>query len=355
MLKLPVHSKFFMNKKKTGIIIIGIIVLIGGFLLFKLAGPAAKKPEKEFLYIKTGTDVNALKQQLTEEKILPGLTWFNFATKFLKIHRIKPGKYEVNDGMSIINLVRMIRNGRQTPVNFVVTKIRTKEQLAGRLGRSFEFDSVAAINFLGSNDSLKKYNLDSNTVMAAVLPLTYESNWATDAGAVFEKFNNAYKKFWTNEKKQKAQKQGLTPIQAVTLASIIDEETNASKEKGTIASVYLNRIEKGMPLQADPTVKFALKDFGLRRILNRHLQVASPYNTYRNKGLPPGPICTPQEETVEAVLNAPDTEYIFFVASTAFDGTHEFTTNYADHMKLARAYQAELNKRFGKPKPVQTN
>lgn len=344
-----------MNKKKTALIISGIIVLIGGFLLFKLVGPAAKKPEKEFLYIKTGSDVNTLKQQLVDEKILPGLTWFNIATKLLKIHRVKPGKYEVNDGMSVVNLVRMIRNGRQTPVSFVVTKIRTKEQLAGRLGRAFEFDSLAAIHFLSNNDSLRQYNLDSNTVMAAVQPLTYESNWATNAKAVFEKFNDAYKKFWTEERKQKAQQHGLTPIQAITLASIIDEETNATKEKGTIASVYMNRIKKGMPLQADPTVKFALKDFGLKRILNSHLQVTSPYNTYRNKGLPPGPICTPQQETVEAVLDAPETDYIFFVASTAFDGTHQFTTNYADHMKLARAYQAELNKRFGKPQAAQTN
>ncbi|OJU23672.1 MAG: aminodeoxychorismate lyase [Sphingobacteriales bacterium 41-5] len=339
-------------RKKTRLIIFAAIVLAGAFLLFKFLGPAARKPEKEFLYIKTGSSINDVKQQLLDEDILPSLTWFNLTDKFLKIHNIKPGKYEVKNGMSVLNLVRMIRNGRQTPVEFVVTKIRTKEQLAGRLGRAFEFDSLAAIHFLNNNDSLKKYDLDTNTVMAAVLPLTYESNWATTAQAVFEKFNTAYKKFWTEKKIQKAQQHGLSPIQAATLASIIDEETNAKKEKGTIASVYLNRIQKGMPLQADPTVKFALKDFGLKRILNSHLQVQSPYNTYKNRGLPPGPICTPQQETVEAVLDAPKTDYIYFVASTAFDGTHQFTTNYADHLKLAKAYQQELNKRFGKPQPT---
>lgn len=343
-----------MNKKILKIIAV-IIILPGCFLVFKLIGPAANKPEKDFLYIKTGSDLNAVKQQLIDEKILPNLTWFNLSTKFLKIHNVKPGKYKVKDGTSALSLVRMIRNGSQTPVEFVVTKIRTKEQLAGRLGKAFEFDSLAAINFLCSNDSLKKYDLDSNTVMAAVLPLTYESNWSTNAKSVFEKFNAAYKKFWTEEKVQKARQRNLSPLQAVTLASIIDEETNASKEKGTIASVYMNRIQKGMPLQADPTVKFALKDFSIKRILNSHLQVQSPYNTYKNLGLPPGPICTPQQETVEAVLNAPKTDYIYFVASTAFDGTHQFTTNYADHMKLAKAYQEELNKRFGKPQAGQTN
>lgn len=248
--------------------------------------------------------------------------------------------------MSVVSLVRMLRNGTHTPVDFVVTKIRTREQLAGRLGRAFEFDSVAAIDFLSSNDSLAKYTLDSNTVMAAVLPFTYRSGWATTPRSVFEKFNNAYKKFWTQERQKKAALQNISVLQAVTLASIIDEETNATKEKGTIASVYLNRIRKGLPLQADPTVKFALKDFSIRRVLNSHLQVSSPYNTYKNKGLPPGPICTPMQETIEAVLNAPQTDYLYFVASPSFDGTHVFTTNYSDHLKMAKVYQAELDKRF---------
>lgn len=343
-----------MKGKKITTIAITALLAIGVFLLFQFVGPAAKKPEKEFLFVKTGSDVNSLKQQLLSEKVLRSLTWFNLAEKFLKIHQLKPGKYEIRDGMSVLSLVRMLRNGRQTPVNFVVTKIRTKEQLAGRLSRAFEFDSLAAIRLLNSNDSLLKYGLDSNTVMAAVLPLTYTSNWATNPRAVFEKFNNAYEKFWTEDRKQKAAQKGLTVTEVATLASIIDEETNATKEKGTIASVYLNRIQKGMPLQADPTVKFALKDFGIKRVLNRHLQVQSPYNTYKNRGLPPGPICTPMEETVEAVLNAPQTDYIYFVASAAFDGTHQFTTNYTDHLKLARAYQAELNRRFSAKKAGQS-
>lgn len=321
--------------------------LAAAFFLFKFFGPATQKPETGFLYVKTGTTLASLKQQLTENKILTGTTWFNLTEKLLKIHQVKPGKYEVPKGMSVFSLVRLIRNGRQSPVNFVVTKIRTKEQLAGKLGRAFEFDSLAAIRFLGNNDSLKKYNLDTNTVMAAVLPLSYQSGWATTPEAVFNRFYDAYNIFWTDQRKQQAASKGLSVVQAVTLASIIDEETNASQEKGNIASVYLNRIAKGMPLQADPTVKFALKDFGIKRVLNRHLQVASPFNTYRNRGLPPGPICTPLEETVDSVLNAPKTDYIYFVASKAFDGTHVFTTNYADHIKYAKEYQEELNKRFG--------
>ncbi|GAB3415885.1 endolytic transglycosylase MltG [Niabella aquatica] len=334
---------------KTALIILLIAI---AFFTFKIVGPATKKTEDGFLYIKTGTTMPELKQQLVNENILGSITWFNIAEKFLSFDKVKPGKYRVDRGMSVLTLIRMLRNGSQTPVHFVVTKIRTKEQLAGRMGKAFEFDSTLAISYLINNDSLKKYNLDTNTVMAAVLPLTYENKWNTTPDIIFEKFYTAYKIFWTDERKQKAQQKDLTPVQAATLASIVDEETNASKEKGIIASAYLNRIKKGMPLQADPTVKFALKDFSIKRVLFKHLSVSSPYNTYRNKGLPPGPICTPQQATVDAVLNAPETGYIYFVASPAFDGTHVFSANYQEHLKLAKEYQEALNQRFGKIEPA---
>lgn len=289
-----------------------------------------------------------LEQQLVQEKVLPGLFWFQIAQRFLSYDQVKPGKYKIDKGLSVISLLRMLRNGRQSPVNFVVTKLRTKEQLAGRMGRSFEFDSTTAMDYLNNDDSLRKLGLDSNTVMAVVLPLTYENKWNTTPDVVFKKFYHAYQSFWTSDRKQKAEQKGLTPIQAITLASIVDEETNAAAERGTIASTYLNRIKKGMPLQADPTVKFALKDFSIKRVIFKHLAVVSPYNTYKNRGLPPGPICTPQEATIDAVLNAPNTDYIYFVASPAFDGTHAFSTNYQDHLKLAKKYQEALNQRFGK-------
>lgn len=324
-------------------------------MAFKLLGPAAQKPADGFLYVRTGTTMNQLKQQLTDEGILTSLTWFDMAENFLSFSQVKPGKYKINQGMSVVNLLRMLRNGSQTLVNFVVTKLRTKEQLAGKMGKAFEFDSTEAIRFLNNNDSLSPYGLDTNTAMAAVLPLTYESKWNTTPEAVFAKFNDAYKNFWTAERKQKAAQKGLQVMQVITLASIVDEETNASKEKGTIASVYMNRIAKGMPLQADPTVKFALKDFTIKRVLFKHLATPSPFNTYRNKGLPPGPICTPQEATIDAVLNAPQTAYIYFVASPAFDGTHDFSTNYEDHLKLAKKYQEALNQKFGKIKDTAGN
>lgn len=244
-----------------------------------------------------------------------------------------------------MDLVKMLRSGNQTPVSFTITKIRTKETLASRIGKLFETDSLQMITFLNSPDSLKKYDLDTNTVMIVPMPLTYPIKWNSTPSYIFEQFHIAYKNFWTDERKSQAQNKGLTPAQVSIVASIVDEETNASKEKGTIASVYLNRVAARMPLQADPTLKFAVKDFGLRRIGGDIMKTPSPYNTYINAGLPPGPICTPQLETLDSVLKTPKTEYYYFVASTAFDGTHMFTTNLTDHGRLAREYHKELNKR----------
>ena len=332
-------------KKKIILSAFAVILLIAGFTAWKFFGPTVHRPEKKFFYIRTGETYEAVKENLDEQKIIAGETWFNRASKMIGYKNIKPGRYEIKKGMSLFGLVRMLRNGQQTPVNFVITKIRTKEVLASRIGNAFECDSLQMIKFLNNADSLKEYDLDTNTVMAVAMPFTYTIKWNTTPGKIFQQFHTAYKTFWTAERKQKADGLGISPLQVSTVASIIDEETNSKTDKPNVASVYLNRIKKGMPLQADPTLKFALKNFGLKRILNVHKDVQSPYNTYMNKGLPPGPICTPQIETIDAVLDSPKTDYIYFVASSAFDGTHIFTTNYADHIKYARVYQQELNKR----------
>ena len=332
-------------KKKIILSAFAVVLLIAGFTAWKFFGPTVRPPEKKFFYIRTGETYEAVKENLDEQKIIAGETWFNRASKMIGYKNIKPGRYEIKKGMSLFGLVRMLRNGQQTPVNFVITKIRTKEVLASRIGNAFECDSLQMIKFLNNADSLKEYDLDTNTVMAVAMPFTYTIKWNTTPGKVFQQFHTAYKTFWTAERKQKADGLGISPLQVSTVASIIDEETNSKTDKPNVASVYLNRIKKGMPLQADPTLKFALKNFGLKRILNVHKDVQSPYNTYMNKGLPPGPICTPQIETIDAVLDSPKTDYIYFVASSAFDGTHIFTTNYADHIKYARVYQQELNKR----------
>ncbi|MBL7744696.1 MAG: endolytic transglycosylase MltG [Chitinophagaceae bacterium] len=332
-------------KKKILLATMAFIILLAGFFAWKLFGPAVSVNQESYLFIKTGSSYEDVQKELTRNDFIGGNIWFGMASKIIGYKKVKPGRYKLSDGMSMTSLVRLLNNGHQTPVNFVITKIRTKETLADKIGNAFECDSLQMIDFLNDPDSLKPYGLDTNTVMAVAMPFTYDIKWNTTPSRIFQQFYTAYKTFWSEERKQKADSLKLTPLEVSVLASIIDEETNAAVDRPDIASVYLNRIKKGMPLQADPTLKFALKNFGLKRVLNEHKNVVSPYNTYINKGLPPGPICTPQLETIDAVLNSPQTDYLYFVANSDFSGTHIFTTNYEDHMKYARLYQEELNKR----------
>jgi UPF0755 protein len=215
------------------------------------------------------------------------------------------------------------------------------------------------MNFIANPDSLQAYGFDSNTVMAMVYPNTYTYFWNAPLRTVFDKFYTEYKKVWTEERRRQARDHGLTPIAAYTLASIVEEETNARDEKDTIASVYLNRLNKGMKLQADPTIKFAMRDFGLKRIYLKYLTVESPYNTYMNAGLPPGPICTPSLQTLDAVLQSPQTNYLYFVAKSDFSGHHVFSETFEQHLVNAREFQkaqdVEQQKRMAAHEDTETH
>ncbi len=333
-------------KKKTILLILALLVICGGFIAFKVFGPTVNAPEKKYFYIRTGDTYDAVKSNLLEAKIISGGFWFNqVAGKLSYPEKVKAGRYEIKDGMSIFNLVRMLRAGSQSPVNFTITKLRTKEDLAQKIANNFESDSLSAINFLNNSDSLTKYNLDSNTVMTAVIPNTYSILWNTPASRIFRKLYNDQEKFWNEERRKKAAALNLTPQQVYTMASIVEEETAKDADKGNVASVYINRINAGQRLEADPTIKFALRNFGLKRIRDVHKLVVreSPYNTYFHPGLPPGPICTPSSKTIDAVLNAPTTNYLFFVARPDWSGLSNFTDSYEVHMKNAKIYQHFLD------------
>jgi UPF0755 protein len=330
-------------KKLIGFIFL-ILILLLLFTAWKVFGPGVNVPEGKYFYIRTSSIYDSVTTNLVKNKIISNTAWFNFVAKQLKYKTIKPGKYEIKKGMSLFNLVRILKNDRQSPVNLVIIKFRTKEEFARRIGKEFETDSMKMISFLNNNDSLRHYDLDTNTWACVIIPDTYTYFWNSTPTKIFTKLYSASKKFWTEDRKQKLKDKNLTPLQACTLASIIEEETNLKTDKGNIASVYINRIGKGMPLQADPTVKFAMKDFGLKRIYEKYLDYSSPYNTYINKGLPPGPICTPSVETVEEVINAPKTDYIYFVANSDLNGGSVFTSTYEEHMKYAKLYQEALNR-----------
>ena len=301
--------------------------------------------KSKFLYVHTGrASKEEVMKTLRDENFLDNPGSFDMlATQMDVWPSVRPGRYEIQKGTSLFNLARMLRNGRQSPVNLVITKVRTKENLASLVGKKFETDSAAILAFLNNKDTLRNYGLDTNTVMTAVFPNTYTYLWNTTPSGIFKKLFAEYKKVWNEERRKKADSLGMTQTNAYILASIIEEETTNNQEKGLIASVYMNRLAKNMNLGADPTVKFALREFGLKRIYEKHLAVESPYNTYRKKGLPPGPICTPSVQTLDQVLNAPKTDYLFFVAKKDFTEGHVFTSKYQEHLRYAREYQQALN------------
>ena len=344
--------------KKILLIVVLAGLAIGLFIGWKFIGPATFfKPDEKFLYIPSD---NANKETvlalLVKDSIIRSPQVFNVMAEQMDYwQQIKPGKYKIESGNSILNIVRLLRNGQQTPVNLVITKLRTKEHFASLVGKKFECDSADFIRYLNHPDSAGKYQLDSNTIMTLVFPNTYTYFWNITPGKIFSKLVEEYETFWTPERRKLASARGLSPQTAYILASIVEEETNKHDEKGNIASVYLNRLQKGMRLGADPTVKFALKDFGLKRIYNKHLAVESPYNTYRVNGLPPGPICTPSKKTIDAVINAPETNYLFFVAKSDFSGYHTFAESYSQHLKYAKEYQEALNKYMQRRQPAKDN
>jgi len=324
--------------KKTFRFVLILFLILVLFAAWKVFGPSVTAPEEKFLYIKTGETFGEVKDQLISKNIISSTRWFDWVAGAMKFNAVKAGKYEIRKSMSLFELIRVLKNGRQTPVKLVITKFRLKEDFARKLGQQFEFDSLTAIQFLTNNDSLKTFGLDSNTVMTAVMPDTYSFFWNSSPEKVYQKLFEHWKQYWNEERKKKAESIQLSPIQVSILASIVDEESNSKTEKQKISSVYINRLHKNMKMQACPTIKFALRDFAMKRIYEKYLTVPSPYNTYMNEGLPPGPVCTPQPETIDIVLNAPQTDYLYFVANSDFSGTHIYSTNYADHLKFANKF-----------------
>ena len=330
--------------KKVVAILLVVVALVAIYIGWQVFGPTLSAPEGKYFYIATGASFQKVKADLQQQEIINGTFFLDKIARQAKYDKnVKPGRYEVKGGMSVYSLLKMLKSGNQVPVRLVINKLRTKEDLAKKIGQQFETDSLEVINFLSSNDSLKTYGVDSHSVMTLIVPNTYLINWNSNFKKIFGRLKEEQKKFWNKERQQKAAAINLTPQQVYTMASIVEEETNKLKDKGLIASVYMNRISKGMKLEADPTVKYAMRDFGLKRILYGHLQYPSPYNTYQNTGLPPGPICTPSSETIDAVLDAPTTDYIFFVAKPDFNGYSNFASTYQEHLKFAKEYQLALD------------
>lgn len=331
--------------KKIIVSVLLLSLLVGAFIGFRFFGSNTSFDEpKKYIYIHTGSNFIDVLQYLRENAFIKNVSTFEWMAKKLNYtQNVKPGKYAVKKGESLFTILRTLKSGNQTQVNLVITKLRTNEDFINKIATQFECDSATIATFINSNDSLEAYGVNTNTFMSMVLPNTYSYYWTASPKKILSKLKAESDKFWTEERKAKANTIKLSPAQVYTLGSIIEEETNMSADKGKIASVYLNRLNKGMKLAADPTVKFAMKNFALKRIMHKHLTYSSPYNTYQNTGLPPGPICTVTPKTLDAVLNAPKTDYLFFVAQPNLTGYSNFATNYEQHLKYAKDYQSWLN------------
>ena len=324
-----------------------ILLILAGFALWGVFGPnTGDFKEDDYLYVRTGSTYADVRSSLKDDGFVKNIESYDVVARRANYPAmVKAGKYKIRRGMSNYNIVRMLRNGKQVPVKLVVNKLRTEQDLVNLISKNLEADSNELKALLNDNNFLDSFGLKDETAMAAIMPDTYEFWWNTRAKKAYSKIAKYYTEYWNEDRKQKADQKSMTPAEVVIMASIVEEETNKHDEKGNIASVYMNRIKNGMPLQADPTVKFAVNNFALRRIAGDMLRHPSPYNTYVHKGLPPGPICTPSKRSIEAVLNAPATDYIYFCAKEDFSGYHRFASNYNEHMRNARLYQRALNER----------
>ena len=297
------------------------------------------------LYISKDTPYESVAEQI-HDAITNDRAFDYYAEKNDLEHSFEPGHYLLTIDMSVVQIVRTLKLGWQTPVRVTMNNAKIPAQLAKKLEGQIEADSTAIIAVIGSDKVAKQYGFKSALAMySMIIPNTYEMYWDTSVEDFVERMHTEYERFWTKERDSKRRRSGLSRLQVMTLASIVYEETRKGDEMPRVAGVYINRLRKGMPLQADPTIKYALQDFGLRRILNKHLKHPSPYNTYINKGLPPTPICMPSITAIDAVLNYESHNYLYFCARETFDGYHNFAATYNEHLQNARKYQRELNRR----------
>jgi len=355
---LPKQYFTLMKKKSKKKIIIKILLIIV-LLLVVAAGIVANSmykrifepnvlvggTESVYVYISSSGNFESLKDSLYYHNFVANKPSFEWVAERKGLPRsIKPGRYEIVPNMNNNELVNLLRSGKQAPIKLTFNNIRTKEQFAGRMAEKFEFDSIELITFLYDVDFLKQYQKTLETAMTLFIPNTYLIYWNITAKDFIARMKKEHDAFWTEKRSNFAKEMGLTKEEVVTLASIVQEETNKNDEKQRVAGVYVNRLKSNWLLQADPTLKFALGDFTIRRVLSEHKELESPYNTYKYTGLPPGPICMPDISSIDAVLNYEHHNYYYFCAKDDMSGYHVFENSLSKHNINAQKYHNALNR-----------
>lgn len=298
------------------------------------------------LIIPDETSYQQVYSKLKADDVLENYKAFRWVAKKKNYtENVKPGRYLIKRGMNTNEIVNMLVGGLQEPVDVTFNNVRFNEDLAGKVSKYLQADSVEILNLFQDSALIKEYGFTPETFRAMFIPNTYEFYWTTTAREFADRMKKEFDRFWNEERRQKAAALNLTPAEVTTLASIVQAETAKKDERRRVAGLYVNRLKKGMLLQADPTVKYAAGDFSLRRVLNKHLEIDSPYNTYKYAGLPPGPISFPETSSIEAVLNYEDHDYLYMAAKEDFSGYHNFSRTLSEHNRNAAKYRRALNER----------
>jgi UPF0755 protein len=345
-----------MAKKKSLLkifwgIVFALLIVVGimGYLIYeKIYTPnfLLGKKSSEYLFIPTGSTFEDVVSIMDKNEFLNDEKSFRWTAHQMKYEKnVKPGKYLLKKNMSNKDVISLLRSGRQTPVNVIFNNIRTKEQLAEKIGEQIEAPAQSILNLLNDADYTKKLGFTPDNILAMFIPNTYELYWNTSADKFIRKMKKENDLFWTPTRLAKSKKIELTPIQISVIASIVQLESNKEDEKPVIAGVYINRFKKDWKLEADPTLVYALGDFTVNRVLNAYKEIDSPYNTYMYKGIPPGPICLPTISSLNAVLNYTNHTYMYFCAKEDFSGYHSFASTYEKHLENARRFQKALDRK----------
>ena len=336
--------------KKFIISVVGVLLVAAAAVAYVaynvVMSPIVKNEQTIYIQVHPNDDMQRVEDMLASVVEFKTMAGFVPLMKHYKYNqRVKAGNYAIRPGDSMRDICLRLLSGNQTPVKLVIPSVRTLDRLAGAVDKQLMVDSASVMTLLTDKHFLDSLGYTPATAPCMFIPNTYEVYWTMTPEQFVMRMLKENKRFWSDSRLAKAKAQGLTPNEVITLASIVDEETAKDDEKPMLAGLYLNRLKRGMLLQADPTVKFALGNFELRRILYAHLQADSPYNTYKYAGLPPGPIRIPSMSAIESVLNPAKHTYVYMCAKEDFSGYHNFATTLTQHNANAQRYHQALNRR----------
>ena len=339
---------------KKWLSVAAVVVAIGiGTLYYYFFSAMSADGTTQYVYIDDDDNIDSVLTKVSTVSNAHAMSAYTLLAKHSAYaEHVRTGRYAINGSNGALVTFRHMKNGLQTPVNLTVPSVRTTDRLAAELSKKLMLDSAAISHALADEAVCQKYGYDTATIACMFIPNTYDIYWNTSIDHLLERMQKESKRFWNAERTKKAADMKLSPVQVITLASIIDEETANNDEKPMVAGMYYNRLmlrnaeyPNGMPLQADPTIKFAWKQFDLKRIYHNLLSINSPYNTYVNTGLPPGPIRIPSIAGIDAVLNYVQHDYLYMCAKEDFSGTHNFARTYNEHLQNAAKYSKALNER----------